>query len=49
MIIAKDSIYAKFSNETILIAGNSIHIGLYSIDSSLKASEIHVDPKKRAV
>ncbi len=46
MIIAKDSIYAKFSNETILIAGNSIHIGLYSIDSSLKASEIHVDPKK---
>ncbi len=46
MIIAKDNIYAKFSNEAILVAGTAIHIGLYSIDSSLKASEIHVDPKK---
>ena len=46
MIIAKENIFAMFSNECILIAGNAIHIGLYTIDSTLKADEIHVDPTK---
>jgi len=46
MLIAKDSIFAKFTNEAILIASNAIHIGLYAIDSTMKASEIHVDPIK---
>ncbi len=46
MVIAKENIFAKFSNECILLAGGSIHIGLYAIDSTLKADEIHLDPKK---
>ncbi len=46
MIIAKTDIFAKFSNEAILLAGNTIHIGLYAIDSTLKADCINLDPQK---
>ena len=45
-IIAKKSIYTKYSNEGILIAENEIHISLYAFDSQLTADRIFIDPKK---
>lgn len=39
-IIAQRDIYTKYANETILEAGNNIHVGLYAMDSNLKAKKI---------
>jgi uncharacterized protein (DUF342 family) len=46
LIIANDSIFVKYVNESHLIAQNIINIGLYSIDSLLKADKIVMDPIK---
>ncbi len=46
MVIAHKNIFAKFSNEAIFLAGDTIHIGLYTIDSTLKADAIILDPEK---
>lgn len=37
-IIAKQSIYAKYSNEGILIAENEIHIALYAVIQQIKST-----------
>lgn len=46
LIVAKDSIFVKYVNESQLIADNTIDIGLYAIDSILKADKIVMDPVK---
>ncbi len=46
IIVAKDSIFVKYINECHLIAENTINIGLYSIDSILKADKVVMDPLK---
>lgn len=44
-IIAAKNIYVKFSNEANLTAGQSINVGLYSLDSILKSKKIFVNPQ----
>lgn len=46
LVIAKDSIFVKYVNESHLIAQNIINIGLYAIDSTLKADKLVMDPFK---
>lgn len=44
-IIAARNIYVKFTNEANLTAGNSINVGLYALDSIMKASKVIVNPQ----
>lgn len=44
-IVAGKNIYVKFSNEANLTAGQSINVGLYALDSILKAKKIFVNPQ----
>lgn len=44
-IIAGRNIYVKFSNEAKLTAGQSIHVGLYALDSILKSKKIFINPE----
>ncbi|MBN2899858.1 MAG: DUF342 domain-containing protein [Clostridia bacterium] len=46
VIIAKDSIYVKYVNEGHLVAHNTVNIGLYAIDSYIKADKVVMDPRK---
>ena len=39
-ILAHRDIYTKYANEAILEAGNNIHVGLYAMDSNLRAKKI---------
>lgn len=43
-VIAEKDIFVKFSNETYLEAGQSINVGFYAIDSTLKAKRVQVNP-----
>lgn len=44
-ILAEKNIYVKFANEAKLTAGQSINVGLYALDSILKAKKIFVNPQ----
>ncbi len=44
-ILAAKNIYVKFANEANLTAGQSINVGLYALDSILKAKKIFVNPQ----
>lgn len=44
-IIAEKNIYVKFANEATLKAGQSINVGLYALDSVLKAKKVFVNPQ----
>ncbi len=46
IVIAKESNFVKYVNEGHLIADNTINIGLYAIDSILKADKIIMNPSK---
>jgi uncharacterized protein (DUF342 family) len=46
VIVARDSIFVKYVNESHLIAHNQINIGLYAIESILKADKVVMDPIK---
>lgn len=39
-IIAKKDVFTKYANEADIEAGNAIHVGLYALDSELKADKI---------
>jgi len=43
-VYAGKNIYVKFANEAHLVAGQIINVGLYSLDSYLKANKIIVNP-----
>lgn len=45
-IIAGNNIYAKYVKETTLRAENTINIGLYAIDSDIKAKNVILNDKK---
>lgn len=45
VIEAKKNVFIKYTNECTIIAGEDINIGFYSIDSTLKARRILLDPK----
>lgn len=44
-IIAKKSVFIKYSNACNIIAGEDIHIGFYALDSNLEAKKVILDPK----
>lgn len=46
IIVAKESIFVKYVNEAHLIADNTINIGLYAIESILKADKVIMNPLK---
>jgi uncharacterized protein (DUF342 family) len=45
-IIAGQNVYLKYCNEAEVISDNTINIGFYSMDSSLKAKKIIVNPEQ---
>jgi uncharacterized protein (DUF342 family) len=45
VIEAKRHVYVKYCNECNILAGEDINIGFYSLDSTLKAQKILLDPK----
>jgi len=46
VVVAKDSIFVKYVNESHLIAQGTINVGLYAIESILKADKVVMDPVK---
>ncbi|WP_442593955.1 DUF342 domain-containing protein [Neobacillus sp. D3-1R] len=46
IIKAAKNVYVKHANESLIEAGESIHIGIYSIGSELKGKNIFTDPIK---
>ncbi|MGD8192587.1 DUF342 domain-containing protein [Brevibacillus ginsengisoli] len=46
LIQAANNVYLKHANECNVVAGNSIHIGLYSIGSVLQAKNIILDQQR---
>ncbi|MGE5677022.1 MAG: DUF342 domain-containing protein, partial [Pseudomonadota bacterium] len=44
VIQAKKSVFVKYCNATEIVAGEDINIGFYSLDSSLKAKKVVMDP-----
>lgn len=43
-IIAKRDIYTKYANEAVLHSENNIHVGLYAMDSEMRAKKIILPP-----